>query len=241
MSLRLRRISEAQCAVTLSTGAQVDPREGTVLHVPGGHLSLEPQRESESLRMPVQKRNFTRAESTTIRRIFASDLKHVISDLVDVFTDTVNGGSQLGFLPPITRDEARDYWISLFPELATGSRLVFVAFNGDRVVGSGQLALSQRTNSPHRAEVQRLFVARGFRGQGVGKLLMYALHDTAREHGRSLISLSTRRGEPAEEFYKRLGYVEAGVIPGWTIGPAGERYDHVTLYQELGRFQHSGW
>ncbi len=241
MSLRLRRISEAQCAVTLSTGAQVDPREGTVLHVPGGHLSLEPQRQNESLRMAVQPRNFMRSGSTRIRRIFASDLKHVISDLVDVFTDTVNGGSQLGFLPPITRDEARDYWISLFPELATGSRLVFVAFNGDRVVGSGQLALSQRTNSPHRAEVQRLFVARGFRGQGVGKLLMYALHDTAREHGRSLISLSTRRGEPAEEFYKRLGYVEAGVIPGWTIGPAGERYDHVTLYQELGRFQHSGW
>jgi len=147
----------------------------------------------------------------------------------------VNGGSPLGFLPPITRDEARDYWISLFPELATGTRLVFVAFKGDRVVGSGQLALSQRTNSPHRAEVQRLFVARALHGQGVGKSLMYALHDTAREHGRTLISLSTRRGEPAEEFYKGLGYVEAGVIPGWTIGPAGEPYDHVTLYQELDR------
>jgi acetyltransferase len=235
MSLRLHRISQAQCAVTPSTGALVDPREGTVLHVPGGHLSLEPQCENESLRMPVQQRNFTRSESTRIRRIFASDLKHVISDLVDVFTDTVNGGYPLGFLPPITRDVARDYWISLFPELATGSRLVFVAFNGERVVGCGQLALSQRTNSPHRAEVQRLFVARALRGQGVGKSLMYALHDTAREHGRTLISLSTRRGEPAEEFYKRLGYVEAGVIPGWTIGPAGERYDHVTLYQELDR------
>jgi hypothetical protein len=24
-----------------------------------------------------------------------------------------------------------------------------------------------------------------------------------------------------------------GVIPGWTIGPTEERYDHVTLYQEL--------
>jgi len=235
MSLRLQRISQAQRAVTLSTGARVDPREGTVLHVPAGHLSLEPQCENESSRMPVQQRNFTRSESTTIRRIFASDLKYVISDLVDVFTDTVNGGSPLGFLPPTTRDEARDYWISLFPELATGSRLVFVAFNGDRVVGSGQLALSQRSNSPHRAKVQRLFVARALRGQGVGKSLMYALHDTAREHGRTLISLSTRRGEPAEEFYKRLGYVEAGVIPGWTIGPAGERYDHVTMYRELDR------
>jgi acetyltransferase len=235
MSLRLQRISQAQRAVTLSTGARVDPQEGTVLHIPAGHLSLEPQCENESSRMPVQQRNFTRSESTTIRRIFASDLKYVISDLVDVFTDTVNGGSPLGFLPPITRDEARDYWISLFPELATGSRLVFVAFNGDRVVGSGQLALSQRSNSPHRAEAQRLFVARTVRRQGVGRSLVHALHDVARKNGRTLISLSTRRGEPAEEFYKGLGYVEAGVIPGWTIGPAGERYDHVTMYRELDR------
>jgi GNAT superfamily N-acetyltransferase len=185
--------------------------------------------------MPVQQESFTHFASTTIRRIFTPDLKHVITDLVDVFTDTVNGGSPLGFLPPITRDVAVDYWISLLPELQAGSRLLLVASIRDRVVGSGQLALSQRTNSPHRAEVQRLFVARAVRGQGVGKSLMYALHDVARQHGRALISLSTRRGEPAEEFYKGLGYVEAGVIPGWTIGPAGERYDHVTLYQELDR------
>jgi acetyltransferase len=236
MSLRLHRTSQAQCASTLPTGARVDPRDGTVLHVPAGYPSPGPQCENEFvLMMPAQQGNFTRSSSITIRRMFASDLKHLITDLVDVFTDTVNGGSPLGFLPPITRDVARDYWISLLPELATGSRLVFVAFNGDRVVGSGQLALSQRTNSPHRAEVQRLFVARTLRGQGVGRSLMYALHDTAREHGRTLISLSTRRGEPPEEFYKGLGYVEAGVIPGWTIGPAGERYDHVTLYQELDR------
>src|SRR4029077_10862242 len=88
MLLRPQRISQAQRAVTLSTGAQVDPREGTVLHVSGVHLSLEPQRENEPIRIAVHQRNFTRSESTRIRRIFASDLKYVISDLVDVLTDT---------------------------------------------------------------------------------------------------------------------------------------------------------
>jgi GNAT superfamily N-acetyltransferase len=236
MSLEFCRISETQWVITGPIGALVDPREGTVLHVPGGYLSLGPQCENESLlMMPVQQESYTRSSATTIRRISASSLKHVITDLIDAFTDTVNGGSPLGFLPPITRDEARDYWISLLPELQAGSRLLLVASIGDRVVGSGQLALSQRTNSPHRAELQRLFVARTVRGQGVGRSLMHALHDVARQNGRTLISLSTRRGEPAEEFYKGLGYVEAGVIPGWTIGPAGERFDHVTLYQELDR------
>ncbi len=42
-----------------------------------------------------------------------------------------------------------------------------------------------------------------------------------------------RKDGRAETFYKRLGYREAGVIPGWTLGPAGERYTHVTLYREL--------
>jgi len=151
-----------------------------------------------------------------------------------VFMETVNRGSALGFLPPITRDIARDYWISLLPELASRSRLLLVAFSDDRVIGSGQLELSQRSNSPHRADVQRLFVARAVSGQGVGTSLMHALHDAARQNGRTLITLNTRRGNPAEDLYKALGYKEVGVIPGWTIGPTGERYDHVTLYRELG-------
>jgi hypothetical protein len=30
-----------------------------------------------------------------------------------------------------------------------------------------------------------------------------------------------------------LGYRDAGVIPGYSIGMAGERYDHIRLYREL--------
>jgi acetyltransferase len=88
-------------------------------------------------------------------------------------------------------------------------------------------------NARHRAELQKLFVATALRGSGVGRSLMAALHETARQHGRSLLFLNTRRGDPAEGFYKGLGYREVGVLPGWTIGPVGERYDHVTLYKEL--------
>ena len=172
--------------------------------------------------------------STTIRQIRASELKHVITDLTDVFADIVNNESPLGFLPPITRETSRDYWISLLPELGTGGRILLVACgDGGKILGSGQLSLSQRQNSPHRAEVQRLFVARTSRGQGIGTMLMVALHHVAQKHGRTLITLSTRSGEPPESFYQSLGYKTAGVIPGWTIGRNGERYDHVTMYIDL--------
>ena len=95
--------------------------------------------------------------------------------------------------------------------------------------------LSTTPNGQHRAEIQKLFVARERRGHGVGRALVAALHYAARRSRRSLLILNTRRGEPAEAFYRQLGYREVGVIPGWTIGPQGERYDHVALYHELGR------
>jgi len=82
--------------------------------------------------------------------------------------------------------------------------------------------LSQRTNSPHRAEVQRLFVARAAPRQGRGN--RHVPRTTRPGHGRNSEYAQHRR-ENQPRFYKRLGYVEAGVIPGWTIGPAGETYD----------------
>jgi GNAT superfamily N-acetyltransferase len=171
--------------------------------------------------------------TTDIRSVSALELVAILPELTEIFTETVNGGSPLGFLAPITQATARDYWMSLIRELEAGSRLLLIAYADNVVVGSGQLALSQRTNSPHRAELEKLFVARALRGQRIGRSLMRALHDAARDKGRTLIRLSTRRGEPPERFYKSLGYREIGVIPGWTIDRSGRRYDHVELYRDL--------
>jgi acetyltransferase len=185
-------------------------------------------------RMPVATAHVKRSGlSLQIRLVSPTELESLLPALVELLRDTVNGGMSMSFLPPLTHDEARDYWLSLRPELQAGSRLLLAAYTEDGIVGSGQLSLSPWPNSRHRAELQKLFVATALRGRGVGKSLMAALHDAARRHGRSLLLLNTRRGEPSEAFYKGLGYGEVGVIPGWTVGSAGERYDHVTLYQEL--------
>jgi ribosomal protein S18 acetylase RimI-like enzyme len=45
--------------------------------------------------------------------------------------------------------------------------------------------------------------------------------------------LNARRGDPAETFYRRLGYREAGVIPGYMIGASGEACDNVAMYRTL--------
>ena len=185
---------------------------------------------------PTQQRSYTRVTNSApiiVRAVTGLEMVGILPDLVELFTETVNNGSPLGFLAPITHTTARSYWVSLIPELEAGSRLLLVGFDGDTVVGSGQLALSQRHNSPHRAELQKLFVGLASRGRGVGRTLMDALHAAARQHGRTLILLSTRHQEQAEKFYKSLGYVAVGVVPGWTIDRAGNRYDHVEMYRDF--------
>jgi acetyltransferase len=171
--------------------------------------------------------------TTRIRPVSSIELEGLLPALVELLRETVNGGSPMGFLPPLTHEQGRDYWLSLRREVRAGSRLLLVARSGDRIVGSGQLAFPSLPNARHRAEIQKLFVSPAARGQGVGRSLLAALHDAAREHGRSLLLLNPRRGEPAEGFYKGLGYREVGVVPGYAVGPTGERWDSVTLYQDI--------
>jgi acetyltransferase len=168
-----------------------------------------------------------------IRAVASTELKLLEPALSDLLVDAVANGASLGFLAPLSQEHARSYWLSLRREMLAGTRLLLVANEGDHVVGSGQLVLPSWPNARHRAELQKLFVASTMRGCGIGKLLMMALHGAARTRGRSLILLGARRGAPAEQFYRSLGYREVGVVPGFATGPAGERYDNVSFYKEL--------
>ena len=169
----------------------------------------------------------------TVRMIASTELEELLPALVDLLRESVNGGASLGFLPPLTHGECRRYWQSLRAELRGGSRLLFAAYGSDRLVGSGQLALPSWPNARHRAELNKLVVAAALRGHGIGRRLVQAMHDTAWQRGRTLLLLNARRGDPAETFYKRLGYREVGVIPGYSVGSAGEAYDNVAMYRLL--------
>jgi acetyltransferase len=171
--------------------------------------------------------------STSVRSVSPVEFENLVPVLTELLADAVNHGAALGFIPPLARHEGNTYWLSLRAELRAGSRLLLAAYARGRLVGSGQLAFPSWPNAQHRAEIQKLIVDSAMRGQGVGKSLMAALHDAAHQRGRSLVVLGTRRGEPPEQFYKQLGYREAGVIPGYSMGPAGERYDSLSMYRQL--------
>jgi acetyltransferase len=168
-----------------------------------------------------------------IKALSPRELETALPTLVQLLQESVNEGASLGFLPPLTTAAAEDYWQSLYPQLHSGSRVLLAAYAQDRVVGSGQLSLAAPSNARHRAQLEKVFVSAALRGRGIGKSLVLALQDAARLHGRSLLIIYARQGDPAEAVYKAMGYKQYGVIPGYSVGPRGERYDNVCLYREL--------
>jgi ribosomal protein S18 acetylase RimI-like enzyme len=169
--------------------------------------------------------------SFSIEQLSSEALPAALPDLVRLLQDAVDGGASVGFLPPLSMDEATSYWESVLASVQGGGRVLLVARQGGAVVGSVQLALEQRPNGRHRAEVQKLLVHRAARRQGIARALMAAIEDTARQHDRSLLVLDTLRGDAAEQLYRQIGYVEAGEIPRYARGADGALHATVVFYR----------
>lgn len=172
------------------------------------------------------------AAAVSIEAVGARSLPEIRGDLVELFRETVNGGDTVGFLPPISTEEATAFWDEVREALEGGRRLL-VAHQAGRVVGTVQLDLAMQTNGRHRAEVMKLLVDRKARRQGLGRRLMAAVEGVARDEGRTLLVLDTRQGEPSEEFYAALGYRRAGVIPNFAKSADGTLHATVLFYKEL--------
>jgi GNAT superfamily N-acetyltransferase len=111
-------------------------------------------------------------------------------------------------MAPLEDGVARSYWSRTRAAMAAGSRIVLGAFESDVLVGSVQLDLAGMPNGRHRAEVVKLIVHRDTRGKGIGRTLMRAIEDSAREAGRQLLVLDTRVGDTASHLYAKIGYPE---------------------------------
>ncbi len=95
--------------------------------------------------------------------------------LTSLLQRIVNHGASIGWLAPLCRDDALEYWATVRKQVAEGTKLLLVAQEGNLPIAAVQLALEARVNGNHRAEVRKLMVHVEYRRRGIAGNLMYAL------------------------------------------------------------------
>jgi acetyltransferase len=168
-----------------------------------------------------------------IERLSEEQAKAILPRLVNLLQDTVNGGSSIGFVPPLASRTAEEYWLETLKEVAEGRRVLLVSSEAGEVAGTVQLALATKQNGLHRAEVQKLFVHARYRQRGIARALMSAIEKVARELGRTLLVLDTEQGCAAEKLYESCGYTRAGIIPSYARSFDGSLIATVIFYKLL--------
>jgi GNAT superfamily N-acetyltransferase len=163
-----------------------------------------------------------------------------IRGLALLLRDAVDSGAAASFLASLTQETAEAWWRDTVA--ASGPRAVFLvareettdARDDGAIVGTVHLQPSWAPNQPHRGDIAKLLVHRRARRHGLGTRLMQAIEEEARRGGFGLLILDTKRGDPAERLYKRLGWTVVGTIPRFAVDPDGVTpHDTVVFYKEL--------
>src|SRR5262245_6016535 len=150
----------------------------------------------------------------TISALSAEGLVRRTGELAGLLVACVHDGASIGFVLPFSEQEAEDFWArKVLPGVRDATRVLLIAEEDCRIVGSAQLGHDTPANQQHRADVNKLMVHPEFRRRGIARALMMEIEKIARRLGRSLLTLDTRTGDSAEPLYASMGYAVSGVIP----------------------------
>ncbi|MEK4511211.1 GNAT family N-acetyltransferase [Paenibacillus sp. FSL K6-2524] len=153
-----------------------------------------------------------------------------LEQLTELLISVVETGASIGFLPPLSKDEAINYWHKVIEP----GVILWVAMQNDSIVGTIQLQLAQKQNARHRAEIAKLMVHPEYRRMGIAQWLMQTAEEQARTESRTLLVLDTRAGDPSNHLYLSFGYTEAGRIPNYAESADGTLHETVYYYKQIG-------
>lgn len=167
-------------------------------------------------------------------QLSADDVPTHLTGLIALIQDAVADGASIGFIHPLSTEDATRYWDKVQKAVADGATVLFIALDSDnRVAGSVQLGFATYPNGHHRMEVNKLLVHRDFRNRGIAKTLLALIEQKARELDKWLLVLDTVEDSLASGLYDRLGYIRAGVIPQYALSSAGHYEGTVVFYKLL--------
>jgi acetyltransferase len=174
------------------------------------------------------------APAQAIERLAAPVADADFRALAGLLVEAVASGAAVSFLAPLSLERAEEWWRATVAEASPGA-VFLVARDAGGIAGTVQLHPAWAPNQPHRAEIVKLLVRAASRREGLGARLMQAAEDAARHGGFTLLTLDAKRGGAAERLYRRIGWTQAGTIPGYALDTDGVTpHDAVLFYKELG-------
>ncbi len=78
-----------------------------------------------------------------------------------------------------------------------------------------------------------MLVLSSARRRGLGRRLLSAVEDAAREAGRTLLMLDTETGSAGDKLYRRCGWTEAGSVPNHSFRPDGQLTEATIFFKQL--------
>ncbi|MFD1091821.1 GNAT family N-acetyltransferase [Providencia vermicola] len=152
--------------------------------------------------------------------------------LASLLIDSVEHGASVGFLAPLSIDEASGYWQQIKSDLMQQKRFLITCINDDKIVGAVQIALCLKANGLHRADVEKLMVHSQFRQQGIATQLLNVVEKIALKNNLTLLVLDTRSQDVASALYRKQGYREVGEIPNFVVNSQGQ-FEGTTFFYKL--------
>ncbi|WP_329023006.1 MULTISPECIES: GNAT family N-acetyltransferase [unclassified Streptomyces] len=177
---------------------------------------------------------------TEIVPVSGPELVTYADELAALLVETVEGGSSVGFLSPLDRAAAAEWWRARAASVEAGQLEVWIARDGERIAGTIGLVRAPLPNARHRAEVAKLMVRPSARGRGLGRELLAAVERAAAEEGVTLLVLDTESGSPAERLYRAAGWTECGSVPDYAADPAGVLKPTTFYYKAAGLVPEGG-
>ncbi|TGJ80369.1 hypothetical protein E0Z10_g8392 [Xylaria hypoxylon] len=179
----------------------------------------------------------------TVRLLSPSDDAHLVPYLAAIHAACIHHDAMVAtFLPPLNNDKLLAYWRERIADVSAGARLIVIqldeskpgtAAKGTELKGMVMLSIPQIETFAHQGHIEKLMVSPTFRRRGAAKAMIQLLEREAVDRGRKLMLLSIQVGSPAEKIYPKLGYIEHGRVPGYSMSPSGNLVDDVFFYKQL--------
>ena len=127
-------------------------------------------------------------------------------------------------LRPVTEDDVVPLLDKLLEGVRSGRDVLALLTVDGATAGFASVVGSLSPLRAHWGTVLRVQVHPSLQGRGLGRVLMDGVHRIAGDRGWEFLHLTARDGTGVDAFYRGLGYVEVGRLPGAIrVAPGDDR------------------